>query len=67
MLGVFSEYGRAMILSRVRAGLARAKERGTKSGRAIGRPKTPKAVRDLKAIGLAGDQVRGDRRRPVPG
>jgi DNA invertase Pin-like site-specific DNA recombinase len=39
MLGVFAEFERAMIQERVRAGLARAKERGTRSGRPIGRPK----------------------------
>jgi DNA invertase Pin-like site-specific DNA recombinase len=38
MLGVFAEFERAMIQERVRAGLARAKEKGTKSGRPIGRP-----------------------------
>jgi DNA invertase Pin-like site-specific DNA recombinase len=39
MMGVFSEFERAMIQERVKSGLERAKERGTKSGRAIGRPK----------------------------
>jgi DNA invertase Pin-like site-specific DNA recombinase len=39
MLGVFSEFEAAMIRDRVRAGLARARRKGTKSGRAIGRPK----------------------------
>src|ERR1700733_13354080 len=39
MLGVFSEFEAAMIRDRVRAGVARAKRSGTKSGRAIGRPK----------------------------
>ena len=39
MLGVFSEFEAAMIRDRVRAGVARAKKNGTKSGRAIGRPK----------------------------
>ncbi len=38
MLGVFSEFEAAMIRDRVRAGVARAKLRGTKSGRPIGRP-----------------------------
>lgn len=39
MLGVFAEFERAMIRERVNSGLARAKAEGTKSGRAIGRPK----------------------------
>lgn len=39
MLGVFAEFERAMIQERVRAGMARAKEKGTKSGRPIGRPR----------------------------
>jgi len=39
MLGVFAEFEAAMIRERVRAGVARAKRHGTKSGRPIGRPK----------------------------
>lgn len=39
MLGVFSEFEAAMIRDRVRAGVARARRKGTKSGRPIGRPK----------------------------
>jgi DNA invertase Pin-like site-specific DNA recombinase len=39
MLGVFSEFEAAMIRDRVRSGVARAKRNGTKSGRAIGRPR----------------------------
>jgi DNA invertase Pin-like site-specific DNA recombinase len=38
MMGVFAEFERAMIQERVRAGLRRAQETGTKSGKAIGRP-----------------------------
>src|ERR1700739_699099 len=38
MLGVFAEFERAIIQERVHAGLARAREKGTKSGKAIGRP-----------------------------
>ena len=55
MLGVFAEFERAMISERVNAGLARARERGTKSGRAIGRLATARSKRDrmmkLKAAG----------------
>ena len=39
MLGVFSEFEAAMIRERVRAGVARAKRNGTKSGKPIGRPR----------------------------
>jgi DNA invertase Pin-like site-specific DNA recombinase len=38
MLGVFAEFERALIVERVRSGIARARLRGTKSGKAIGRP-----------------------------
>jgi DNA invertase Pin-like site-specific DNA recombinase len=37
MLGVFAEFERAIIQERIHAGLARAREKGTKSGRPIGR------------------------------
>jgi DNA invertase Pin-like site-specific DNA recombinase len=40
MMGVFAEFERAMIVERVKAGLARTIRTGTKSGRAIGRPRT---------------------------
>jgi DNA invertase Pin-like site-specific DNA recombinase len=39
MLGVFAELEREMIVARVNAGMARAKAHGTKSGKAIGRPR----------------------------
>ena len=38
MLGVFAEFERAIIRERVVAGMARAKAKGTKSGKPIGRP-----------------------------
>ena len=38
MMGVFAEFERGMIRERVKAGLAKARANGTKSGRAIGRP-----------------------------
>ena len=37
MLGVFAEFERAIIQERIHAGLARAREKGTRSGRPIGR------------------------------
>ena len=46
MMGVFAEFERSIIQERVRAGMARARERGTKSGNAIGRPRgIPPATR----------------------
>jgi DNA invertase Pin-like site-specific DNA recombinase len=44
MLGVFAQFERSMIVSRVTVGMARAKANGTKSGKAIGRPKVSKAT-----------------------
>ena len=55
MLGIFAELEREMIVARVNAGMARAKANGTKSGKAIGRPrvsdKTEAAVRAALANG----------------
>ena len=48
MLGVFSEFERAIIQQRVLAGMARARLRGTKSGKPIGQP--PLAVAKAEAI-----------------
>jgi DNA invertase Pin-like site-specific DNA recombinase len=54
MMGVFAEFERAMIQERVRAGLARAREEGTK----LGRPKidaaTEKAIRAALSKGNVG-------------
>lgn len=44
MLGVFAELEREMIVARVNAGLARARQHGTRSGRAIGRPRLSRAT-----------------------
>ena len=56
MLGVFGEFERAMIVERIKAGLARAKANGTKSGRPFGRPKVPQdveaKVRKLRRKGI---------------
>jgi Resolvase, N terminal domain len=41
LMGVFAEFERSMIVERVRAGVARAKASGTKSGTAFGRPRLP--------------------------
>jgi len=37
MIGAFAEFEAALIKERVKAGMNRAKEHGTKSGKAIGR------------------------------
>ena len=39
MLSVFAEFERSMIQERIAAGIARARQKGTRSGRAFGRPK----------------------------
>ena len=56
MMGVFAEFEHGMIQERVRAGMARAKAKGTKSGKAIGRPSVSPGVEDyirqLRAEGL---------------
>ena len=44
MLGVFAELEREMIVARVNAGLARARQHGTRSGKAIGRPRLSMAT-----------------------
>jgi len=50
MLGVFAEFERAIITERIHAGIARARAKGTKSGKPIGRAridtKTEAAIRD---------------------
>jgi DNA invertase Pin-like site-specific DNA recombinase len=53
MMGVFAEFERAMIQERVRAGLARVKKEGTKSGKPIGRPPIPQATVDAIKVALA--------------
>jgi DNA invertase Pin-like site-specific DNA recombinase len=45
MMGVFAEFERAMIRERTIAGLERARIKGTKSGKAIGRPQIKPGVR----------------------
>ena len=41
MLGVFAEFERALIQERIHAGLVRAREKGTRSGKPTGRPRIP--------------------------
>jgi len=56
MMGVFAEFERGMIQERVKAGMARAKSKGTKSGNAIGRPAVSTdieiQIRNLRAEGI---------------
>jgi DNA invertase Pin-like site-specific DNA recombinase len=49
MMGVFAEFERSMIRERVRAGLARAKDEGTK----LGRPTIPQVKEDAIRAALA--------------
>jgi len=55
IMGVFAEFERELIRERIGAGLARARKEGTKSGRAIGRPrvslKVEMAIRGARAQG----------------
>ncbi len=46
MLSVFAEFERGIIKERIAAGLDRAREHGTKSGRPFGRPAIPEMTRD---------------------
>jgi DNA invertase Pin-like site-specific DNA recombinase len=46
LLGVFAEFERAIIVERVNSGIAKAREKGTKSGKPIGRPSTPPRTRE---------------------
>jgi DNA invertase Pin-like site-specific DNA recombinase len=48
MLGVFSEFERCIIQERVKAGMVRARQHGTKSGKPIGQP--PLALDKVEAI-----------------
>ena len=49
MMGVFAEFERSMIRERARAGLARAKDEGTK----LGRPTIPQTTEDAIKVALA--------------
>jgi DNA invertase Pin-like site-specific DNA recombinase len=58
MLSVFSEFERSIIRERVVAGVARAKVKGTRSGKPIGRPRVAAhlrtAIRNAYAAGGVG-------------
>jgi DNA invertase Pin-like site-specific DNA recombinase len=53
MAAVFATFERGIIVERVKAGLERAKRQGTRSGKAIGRPKTDPAIEAKIATLLA--------------
>jgi DNA invertase Pin-like site-specific DNA recombinase len=52
MLSVFAEFERALIRERVNAGLARARERGTRLGRRPVKAKVEERIRELRAEGM---------------
>jgi len=56
MMGVFAEFERVIIQERIRAGLDRARTKGTRSGKPIGRPavsmETEDSIKRLRAEGL---------------
>jgi len=52
MLGVFAEFERGIIRERVNAGLARAREKGTKLGRRSVKPAVEARIRELRAEGM---------------
>jgi DNA invertase Pin-like site-specific DNA recombinase len=45
MCGVFAEFERSILRERIHAGIARARVSGTKSGKALGRPRIDDGVR----------------------
>lgn len=59
MAAVFAKLERSMIRERVKAGLTRAREKGTKSGKAIGRPPASSATQDrIRELLAAGKGLR---------
>jgi DNA invertase Pin-like site-specific DNA recombinase len=46
MASVFAEFERSLLIERINAGVARARQEGTRSGKAIGRPRVPPAKLD---------------------
>jgi DNA invertase Pin-like site-specific DNA recombinase len=59
MLGVFAEFERSIVQERIRAGIAKARAQGTKSGRAFGRPRlAANKQADVRALLAAGNGIR---------
>jgi DNA invertase Pin-like site-specific DNA recombinase len=53
MLGVFAEFEAAIIQDRIHAGIARARDQGTKSGKPIGRPRLTRRMEEIVRTELA--------------
>jgi DNA invertase Pin-like site-specific DNA recombinase len=58
MLGAFAEFERDLIRERVKAGMARAKKQGTRSGNAVGRPRRAVDVNAVRKRQAAGESLR---------
>jgi DNA invertase Pin-like site-specific DNA recombinase len=59
LLGVFAEFERSIIQERIRAGIARARQKGTRSGKPFGRPRIPaKKEAAVRALLVAGNGIR---------
>ena len=54
ILGALAEFERSLIVSRVRGGIERARAKGTRSGRAIGRPRRDFDVERARAMRAEG-------------
>jgi len=54
MLGVFAEFERPIITERIHAGIARARAKGTKSGKPIGRARIDTKTETAIRVSLAG-------------
>jgi DNA invertase Pin-like site-specific DNA recombinase len=51
MLGVFAEFERAIIVERVKSGLARAREQGRHGGRPLTPEELQERIKELRAMG----------------
>ena len=66
MLGVFAEFERAIIQERIQAGLARARDKGTKSGKPIGRARDRRNERSGDPFSAGERQRYSQNRARVP-
>jgi DNA invertase Pin-like site-specific DNA recombinase len=57
MLGVFAEFERTIIQERINAGIARAREKGTKSGKPIGRARADPKIEDTIRLLASGKGI----------
>jgi DNA invertase Pin-like site-specific DNA recombinase len=58
MLGVFAEFERAIIVERIHAGISRARVKGTKSGKPIGRARISSEVEAaIRAVLVTGKGI----------